>query len=155
MSIAIHASWKNVLEKEFEQAYFQQLTERVRQAYIDQKGSVFPKGSQIFRAFDLCPFDQLKVVILGQDPYHGEGQAHGLHAGLTHVPQAFGKQSYGKGDARHHDERDHGELPVQPHQVTQQGDQREPVTRQCDHCGHQLRRAILDLVNKGVRQGAG
>jgi len=78
MSIAIHDSWKNVLEKEFEQAYFQQLTKRVRQAYIDQKGSVFPKGSQIFRAFDLCPFDQLKVVILGQDPYPTRGHAHGL-----------------------------------------------------------------------------
>lgn len=78
MSIAIHDSWKNVLEKEFEQAYFQQLTERVRQAYIHQKGSIFPKGSQIFRAFDLCPFDQLKVVILGQDPYPTRGHAHGL-----------------------------------------------------------------------------
>lgn len=78
MSIAIHESWKEVLESEFQQAYFSNLTEQVRLAYIEHKGSVFPKGSQIFRAFDLCPFDQLKVVILGQDPYPTKGHAHGL-----------------------------------------------------------------------------
>ena len=78
MSIAIHESWKEVLESEFQQPYFSNLTEQVRLAYIEHKGSVFPKGSQIFRAFDLCPFDQLKVVILGQDPYPTKGHAHGL-----------------------------------------------------------------------------
>ena len=78
MSIVIHDSWKKVLGSEFEQIYFTQLTEQVRRAYIDLKGSVFPKGSQIFRAFDLCPFDELKVVILGQDPYPTKGHAHGL-----------------------------------------------------------------------------
>lgn len=78
MSISIHDSWKKVLEKEFQQSYFVELTESVRQAYLEKKGQVFPKGSQIFRAFDLCPFDQLKVVILGQDPYPTKGHAHGL-----------------------------------------------------------------------------
>lgn len=78
MSIAIHASWKEALESEFQLPYFSQLTEQVRLAYIEHKGSVFPKGSQIFRAFDLCPFNELKVVILGQDPYPTKGHAHGL-----------------------------------------------------------------------------
>ena len=78
MSIAIHASWKEALESEFQLPYFLQLTEQVRLAYIEHKGSVFPKGSQIFRAFDLCPFNELKVVILGQDPYPTKGHAHGL-----------------------------------------------------------------------------
>ncbi len=78
MSIAIHESWKEVLESEFQSPYFSQLTEQVRLAYIEHKGSVFPKGSQIFRAFDLCSFNELKVVILGQDPYPTKGHAHGL-----------------------------------------------------------------------------
>ena len=78
MSIAIHASWKEALESEFQLPYFSQLTEQVRLAYIEHKGSVFPKGSQIFRAFDLCSFNELKVVILGQDPYPTKGHAHGL-----------------------------------------------------------------------------
>ncbi|MFZ9587106.1 MAG: uracil-DNA glycosylase [Crocinitomicaceae bacterium] len=78
MSISIHDSWKSVLESEFQQAYFIQLTEQVRSAYKEHAGRIFPMGSQIFRAFDLCPFDQLKVVILGQDPYPTKGHAHGL-----------------------------------------------------------------------------
>jgi uracil-DNA glycosylase len=78
MSIAIHESWKEVLDGEFQKPYFSQLTEKVRMSYVEYKGSIFPKGTQIFRAFDLCPFDELKVVILGQDPYPTRGHAHGL-----------------------------------------------------------------------------
>ena len=91
MSIAIHESWKEVLESEFQQAYFSNLTEQVRLAYIEHKGSVFPKGSQIFRAFDLCPFDQLKVVILGQDPYPTKGHAHGLCFSVEPAVKPFPK----------------------------------------------------------------
>ena len=78
MSIAIHESWKVELDGEFQKPYFSQLTEKVRLSYKEHKESVFPKGTQIFRAFDLCPFDELKVVILGQDPYPTKGHAHGL-----------------------------------------------------------------------------
>ena len=78
MNIAIHESWKEVLDNEFHLPYFSQLTEHVRLAYLEHKGSIFPKGSQIFRAFDLCPFNEVKVVVLGQDPYPTKGHAHGL-----------------------------------------------------------------------------
>lgn len=76
MDIAIESSWKNNLSSEFEKPYFKQLTRLVKQEYQDY--TCFPKGKQIFRAFDACPFDQVKVVILGQDPYHGVNQANGL-----------------------------------------------------------------------------
>lgn len=76
MNVKIEAGWKTVLQQEFEQAYFHQLTSFVRQEYQQQK--IFPPAAQIFRAFDLCPWDNTRAVILGQDPYHGVGQAHGL-----------------------------------------------------------------------------
>lgn len=76
MDVKIESSWKSVLADEFEKPYFQQLTEFVHSEY--RQHSVFPPAKLIFNAFDQCPFDQLKVVILGQDPYHGPGQAHGL-----------------------------------------------------------------------------
>lgn len=69
-------SWKPVLAKEFEKPYFIALTDFVRNEYKTHK--VYPPAKLIFNAFDQCPFDKLKVVILGQDPYHGPGQAHGL-----------------------------------------------------------------------------
>ena len=78
MNVAIHSSWNEILKDEFKKPYFIQLTNEVRKLYLDKKGFVFPKGSQIFRAFDLCPFDEVKVVILGQDPYPTRGHAHGL-----------------------------------------------------------------------------
>jgi uracil-DNA glycosylase len=78
MLINIDPSWKIALQSEFEKPYFIQLTEKVRQLYTERKDFIFPKGSQIFRAFDLCPFDEVKVVILGQDPYPTRGHAHGL-----------------------------------------------------------------------------
>jgi len=76
MDVKIENSWKKILSSEFEQPYFSRLTDFVRRSYFEQ--AVFPNGKDIFHAFDACPFDQVKVVILGQDPYHEPGQAHGL-----------------------------------------------------------------------------
>lgn len=74
--IKIHPSWLEVLKEEFSKPYWQELTQFVRAECLQKK--VFPPASDIFRAFDLCPFDKVKVVIIGQDPYHGYGQANGL-----------------------------------------------------------------------------
>ncbi|RKD91722.1 uracil-DNA glycosylase [Mangrovibacterium diazotrophicum] len=76
MDVKIEESWKAVLADEFEKPYFEKLTEFVHQEY--RSHTVYPPAKLIFNAFDQCSFDQLKVVILGQDPYHGPGQAHGL-----------------------------------------------------------------------------
>ncbi len=76
MDVKIEESWKRVLQDEFEQPYFEQLTRFVRQAY--RSSTIYPPAKLIFRAFDNCPFHQVKVVIVGQDPYHQPGQAHGL-----------------------------------------------------------------------------
>ena len=76
MPVNIHASWKNALEDEFSKPYFKELTDFVRSEYKSKP--VYPPAGLIFNAFDSCPFDQVKVVIIGQDPYHGSGQAHGL-----------------------------------------------------------------------------
>ncbi len=76
MNVKIEAGWKQVLASEFEKPYFKELTDFVRQEY--QSSTVYPPGSYIFNAFEHCPFDKVKVVILGQDPYHEPGQAHGL-----------------------------------------------------------------------------
>ena len=74
--VRIDESWRRHLAGEFEQPYFTALREFVRTEYAAQR--VYPPATQIFRAFDDCPFDSVKVVILGQDPYHGAGQANGL-----------------------------------------------------------------------------
>ncbi len=76
MNVNIETHWKKILKNEFKQAYFQNLASFVKDEYTMYK--CYPKGKDIFRAFDLCPFPETKVVIIGQDPYHGEGQAHGL-----------------------------------------------------------------------------
>ena len=76
MNIQIEESWKRHLQGEFEKPYFAGLTEKVRQEYV--AGTCYPPGKLIFNAFNLCPFDKVKVVIIGQDPYHEPGQAHGL-----------------------------------------------------------------------------
>lgn len=76
MEVRIEESWKTVLAGEFEKEYFKNLTVFVRNEY--RARTIYPPGKLIFNAFDQCPFDKLKVVILGQDPYHGPGQAHGL-----------------------------------------------------------------------------
>lgn len=76
MNVQIEESWKKRLQPEFEKDYFRALTEFVRNEYTQHR--IFPPGRLIFNAFNLCPFDRVKVVIIGQDPYHGPGQAHGL-----------------------------------------------------------------------------
>jgi uracil-DNA glycosylase len=76
MDVKIDPSWKARLAGEFAQPYFKELTGFVREEY--QGEAVYPPPKYIFRAFDLCPFEKVKVVILGQDPYHGKGQANGL-----------------------------------------------------------------------------
>lgn len=76
MNVKMEESWKLQLSSQFEQPYFQQLVQFVRAEYA--AGTCYPPGRLIFNAFDATPFDSVKVVILGQDPYHDEGQAHGL-----------------------------------------------------------------------------
>jgi uracil-DNA glycosylase len=86
--IRLETSWKKALEEEFGKEYFIKLTSFVKDEY--KKGKVYPPPKDIFRAFDLCPFDKVKVVILGQDPYHGVKQANGLcfavHEGIPLPP---------------------------------------------------------------------
>ena len=76
MDVQIEESWKKVLADEFAKDYFQNLSAQIREAYLS--GTVYPPPKLVFNAFTNCPFSALKVVILGQDPYHGAGQAHGL-----------------------------------------------------------------------------
>lgn len=76
MDVKIAASWKEKLATEFEKDYFRTLASFVKQEYSRQQ--VYPPGGEIFRAFDHCDFDDVRVVIIGQDPYHGAGQANGL-----------------------------------------------------------------------------
>ncbi len=88
MTVNIDESWKNQLLEEFGQAYFQDLVDFVKQEYVQH--TCYPAGNQIFSAFDHSPFDKTKVVIIGQDPYHGPNQANGLcfsvKDGLSHPP---------------------------------------------------------------------
>jgi uracil-DNA glycosylase len=86
--VNIHQSWKSRLSEEFEKEYFQDLSAEIRQEYVTQ--TVYPPPKDVFRAFDMCPFDEVKVVIIGQDPYHGPKQANGLcfavHDGIAIPP---------------------------------------------------------------------
>lgn len=95
--IHIEPSWKAALTDEFEKPYFKKLSAFVRSEYLGKKSkntestpSIYPQPTEVFRAFDLCPFDKVKVVILGQDPYHGPRQANGLsfavHDGIPLPP---------------------------------------------------------------------
>ncbi|MGB0166851.1 MAG: uracil-DNA glycosylase [Luteibaculum sp.] len=88
MEVKLRSDWKALLQSEFEQDYFKQLAQFVRTAY--QKNEVYPPAKYIFQALELCPLEDLKVVIIGQDPYHGPGQAHGLcfsvQPGVAHPP---------------------------------------------------------------------
>ncbi len=88
MIVTIEPTWKKALTKEFNKPYFEQLTSFVKSAY--QEHTCYPKSSDIFAAFNACPLDKLKVVIIGQDPYHGERQANGLcfsvHEEVAHPP---------------------------------------------------------------------
>lgn len=88
MEVNIHSSWKPHLANEFEKDYFKNLVAFVKNEY--SRGICYPKGSQIFSAFEHCPFENVKVVIIGQDPYHGANQANGLcfsvQDGIEHPP---------------------------------------------------------------------
>lgn len=88
MDVKIESSWKEILKDEFEKEYFIQLTKFVKSEYKTKQ--IFPPGQFIFNAFNLCPFNKTKVVIIGQDPYHGPNQAHGLcfsvQKGVTFPP---------------------------------------------------------------------
>jgi len=88
MSVKINESWKKLLDSEFNSEYFKNLITFVKEDY--SKTTCYPKGSKIFSAFDFCPINNLKVVIIGQDPYHGVDQANGLcfsvNKGITHPP---------------------------------------------------------------------
>lgn len=85
MNVRIESSWQQRLQPEFDKPYFEKLTAFVRNEYATK--TVYPPGSQIFAAFDACPFDRVKVVILGQDPYHEPHQAHGLCFSVNdHIP---------------------------------------------------------------------
>jgi uracil-DNA glycosylase len=87
-AIQIDPSWKQVLFNEFDKPYWKTLTTFVREEYL--KNTVYPPPKDVFRAYDLCPFDRVKVVIVGQDPYHGSHQANGLcfavHEGIPLPP---------------------------------------------------------------------
>ncbi len=88
MNVKIHQSWKPYIQQEFEKQYFKVLADYVKEEYAQHK--CFPPGKQIFNAFEHCHFNDVKVVIIGQDPYHGIGQAHGLcfsvNDGIKHPP---------------------------------------------------------------------
>ncbi len=88
MEVRIDDSWKKILKTEFEKVYFSDLISFVKNEY--RQYTCYPEGKNIFAAFDSCSFEQLKVVIIGQDPYHGPGQANGLcfsvHDGIQHPP---------------------------------------------------------------------
>ena len=88
MAVSIHSHWENILQDTFEAPYFKALIDFVKSDYTSTQ--CFPPGTLIFNAFDLCPPEKTKVVILGQDPYHGPGQAHGLcfsvPEGIPHPP---------------------------------------------------------------------
>ena len=77
MDVQIEHSWKGALQKEFSKSYFRELTTFIK-IELGQKKTIYPPARLIFNAFNITPFDKVQVVILGQDPYHGIGQAHGL-----------------------------------------------------------------------------
>lgn len=90
MNVKIEPSWAKHLKGEFEKPYFAELTNFVKKEY--KENTVYPHPKNIFKAFDLCPFEKVKVVILGQDPYHGQGQANGLAFAVsadTRVPPSL------------------------------------------------------------------
>lgn len=76
MNVKIESGWKSRLKSEFEKDYFKNLIQFIKEEY--QTKTIYPPGGLIFNAFDLCPFDRVKAVVIGQDPYHSPGQAHGL-----------------------------------------------------------------------------
>ncbi len=94
MEVKLEQSWKKALEGEFQKPYFKELADFVRDEYKSR--AVYPPPKFVFRAFELCPFDKVKVVILGQDPYHGPGQANGplIRGKRRHDASAFASQYF-------------------------------------------------------------
>ena len=91
MDVKIEQSWKNALSPEFEKDYFKKLTDFVRGEYLSGK-TIYPAAKNIFNAFNLCPLSDVRVVNIGQDPYHEPGQAHGLCFSVesgTQLPQSL------------------------------------------------------------------
>jgi len=84
MQINIETSWREMLQMEFGKLYFKNLSRAVHEECVSKSKVIYPTAENIFNAFSLCPFDQVRVVILGQDPYHGDGQAHGLSFSVPH-----------------------------------------------------------------------
>jgi uracil-DNA glycosylase len=91
MDIIINHCWNEILKEEFEKAYFKSLRSFIQKEYRENKDAVFPDASQIFRAFNDCPFENVKVVILGQDPYPTRGHAHGLSFSVDKNVKPFPK----------------------------------------------------------------
>lgn len=85
MNVKIESGWQSVLENEFKNPYFLQLVDFVREEHKNH--TIYPNGKDIFAAFDQTPFSKTKVIIVGQDPYHNEGQAHGLSFSVKDVPK--------------------------------------------------------------------
>lgn len=99
MDVRIEESWKKVLQEEFDKPYFKEISERVHKEIRDGK-KIYPPGPLIFNAFDTTPFDKVKVVILGQDPYHQPGQAHGLSFSVRDNTPASVTKEHLQGDLR-------------------------------------------------------
>ncbi|MEN9441600.1 MAG: hypothetical protein RLZ33_1677 [Bacteroidota bacterium] len=91
MEVKMEDSWKKVLQEEFSKPYFTELTNFVKEQYRLKPGAIFPKGDQIFRALNTCPLKNVKVVILGQDPYPTRGHAHGLCFSVEESVKPFPK----------------------------------------------------------------
>ena len=112
MSIKIDKSWGKLLSEEFNSEYFKSLISFVKEDY--SKTTCYPKGSLVFNAFDICPINNLKVVIIGQDPYHGPGQANGLsfsvNKGIPHPPSLINIFKEIEADLGHKYENNNGDL---------------------------------------------
>ena len=112
MSIKIDKSWGKLLSEEFNSEYFKSLISFVKEDY--SKTTCCPKGSHVFNAFDICPINNLKVVIIGQDPYHGPGQANGLsfsvNKGIPHPPSLINIFKEIEADLGHKYENNNGDL---------------------------------------------
>lgn len=149
MDVKIEDSWKRALQAEWDKPYFELLTSFVRNAY--QTRQCFPPGPMIFNAFNSCPFDQVRVVIIGQDPYHDVGQAHGLCFSVmpgVQVPPSL-VNIYKELD----DEREKGLLPVE----TVAGAQRDGYLQHWAEQGVLLLNATLTVEahRAGSHQGKG
>ena len=172
MDVKIEPGWKTVLAAEFEKEYFNTLTAFVHEQYRSEK--VYPPARLIFNAFDQCPFDRLKVVILGQDPYHGPGQADGLCFSVTdgvdfppslmnifkELKQDLGKEIPASGNLTHWARQGvlllNATLTVRAHQAgSHQGKGWETFTDAVIHKINELKEHIVFILwgNYAIRKG--